>query len=59
MPMHTDRTIAANRPDIVLKSKKDKTCFLIDMTIAHDTNISITLQKQNLKEGEEDYNKPI
>ena len=50
-PMYTDRTIVANRPDIVLKSKKDKTCFLIDMTIAHDTNISITLQKQNLQEG--------
>ena len=57
--MYTDRTIVANRPDIVLKSKKDKTCFLIDMTIAHDTNISITLQKQNLQEGEEDYNSPI
>jgi len=25
MPIHTDRTVAANRPDIVLKSKMDKT----------------------------------
>ena len=58
-PMYTDRAIVANRPDIVLKSKKDKTCFLIDMTIVHDTNISITLQKQNLQEGEGDYNCPI
>ena len=32
MPIHTDRTIAANRPNIVLKNK-DKTCLLIDITI--------------------------
>ena len=38
MPIHTDRTIAANRPDIVLRSEKDKTCLLIDMTIPLDTN---------------------
>ena len=34
MPIHTDRTIAANRLDIVVKNKRDKTCLLIDMTIA-------------------------
>ena len=46
MPIHTDRTIAANRPDIVLRSKKDKTCLLIDMTIPLDTNTSVkTLEK--------------
>ena len=38
MPIHTDRTIAVNRPDIVLKNKKDKTCLLIDMTTPLDTN---------------------
>ena len=38
MPIHTDRTIAANRPDIVLKNKKDKTCLLIDMTTPLDIN---------------------
>ena len=38
MPIHTERTIAANRPDIVLKNKKDKTCPLIDMTTPLDTN---------------------
>ena len=38
MPIHTDRTIAANRLDIVLKNKKDKTCLLIDMTTPLDTN---------------------
>ena len=41
MPIHTDRIIAANRPDIVLKNKKDKTCLLIDMTVPLDTNSSI------------------
>ena len=41
MPIHTDGTVAANRPDIVLKSKKDKTCLLIDMTIPLDTNTSV------------------
>ena len=43
MTLHTDRTIAANRPDIVLESKKDKTCLLIHMTVPLDTNISVKL----------------
>ena len=38
MLIHTDGTIAANTPDIVLKNKKDKTCLLIDMTTPLDTN---------------------
>ena len=43
---HTDGTIAASRPDIVLRSKKDKTCLLIDMTIPLDTNTSVkTMEK--------------
>ena len=46
MPIHTDRAIAANRPDIVLKNKKDKICLLIDMTVSLDTNTSVkTTQK--------------
>ena len=40
MPIHTDRTIAANRPNIVLKNK-DKTCLLIDITIPLETNSSV------------------
>ena len=39
MPIHNDRTIAVNRPDIVLKNKKDKTCLLIYMTVPFDTKI--------------------
>ena len=41
MPIYTDRTIAANRPDIVLKNKKDKTCLHIDITVPCDTNTSV------------------
>ena len=41
MSLHTDRTIAANRPDIVLKNKKDKTCLLIHMTIPLDASTSV------------------
>jgi len=48
MPIHTDRTITANRPDIVLKNKKDKTCLLIDMTAPLDANTSVkTMEKFN------------
>ena len=45
MPIHIDKTIAANRPDILLKNKKDKTCLLIDMTIPLDTNTSVKRQR--------------
>ena len=40
-PICTDRTIAANRPNIVLKNKKDKTYLLVDMNIPLDTNTSV------------------
>ena len=46
MPIHTDRTIAANWPGIVLNHKKDKTCLLIDMTIPPDTNTSVKTTKK-------------
>ena len=39
-PIHTDRTIKANRPDIVIKDMKDKKCLLIDMTVPADRNIA-------------------
>ena len=43
MPIYTDRTIAANRSDIVLKNKKDKTCLHIDITVPRDTNTSVKI----------------
>jgi hypothetical protein len=34
-----DREVLANRPDIIVKIKKDKTCLLIDVAIPSDKNI--------------------
>ena len=36
----TQIVIKANRPDIILKSKGEKSCLLIDITIPTDKNIS-------------------
>ena len=33
MQIHTDREIAANKPDIMIKDHKNKTCKLIDVAI--------------------------
>ena len=52
MPIHTDRTIAANRPDTELKNKRDKTCLLIDMTIPLDTNTSVKTTEKLTKDLE-------
>ena len=41
MPIYTDRTISANKPDIVLKNKRTKPCLLIDMTTPLDSNTSV------------------
>jgi len=29
--VHTDREVTANRPDIIIKNKKEETCTLIDV----------------------------
>jgi hypothetical protein len=29
--VHTDKEVLANRPDMVIKNRKEKTCILIDM----------------------------
>jgi hypothetical protein len=34
--VHTGREVTANRPDIIIKNKKEKTCILIDVAIATD-----------------------
>ena len=31
--VHTDREVTANKPDIIIKNKKEKTCILIDIAI--------------------------
>ena len=39
-PIHTDRTIQANRPDIIAKDRIEHTCLLIDMSVRTDQNIA-------------------
>ena len=38
MPVNTDITITANRPDIIVKDSVNSTCKLIDMTVPSDRN---------------------
>jgi hypothetical protein len=35
----TDREVLANRPEIIIKNKKDKTCLLTDVAIPSDKNV--------------------
>jgi len=39
-PIHTDSTIQANRPDIIVKDSTEKTCLLIEMSVPTDHNIA-------------------
>ena len=39
-PIRTERTIQANRPDIVIKHKQNKTYQLTDMSVPSDSTIS-------------------
>ena len=40
-PINTDRTIKANRPDIVVKDRTEKSCLLIDMSVPSDRNLAV------------------
>jgi hypothetical protein len=44
-----DREVLANRPDIIVKNKKDKTCLLIDVAIPSDKNIIQKEAEKKLK----------
>jgi hypothetical protein len=37
--IHTETKVTANRPDIIIKNKKEKTCALIDRAIPADRNV--------------------
>jgi hypothetical protein len=37
--VHTGREVMANRPDILIKNKKEKTCILIDVALPADRNV--------------------
>jgi hypothetical protein len=45
---HTDREVIANRPDIIIKNKKEKTCILIYVAIPVDRNV---MQKEKKKKS--------
>ena len=48
MAVNTDRTLTANRPDIVVKDLTNATCKMIDMTVPSDRNIALTeTEKKN------------
>ena len=47
-PVNNDRTITANRPDIVVKDSVNSTCKLIDITVPSDRNITLKeIKKKN------------
>jgi len=37
--VHTYREVTANRPDIIIKNKKEKTCTPINVAIPTDRNV--------------------
>ena len=47
--VHTDREVAANRPDKLIKNKKEKTCTPIDVAIPADRNVVQKEAEKNLK----------
>ena len=49
MQVHTDKTIKAYKPDIIIKDKQEKTCVLIDMAIPSDRNTSVKVAEKLFK----------
>ena len=47
--VHTDREVTANRPDILIKNRKEKTCTLIDVAIPADRNVAQKEAEKKLK----------
>ena len=47
--VHTDREFTANRSDIIIKNKKEKTCKLINVAIPVDRNAVQKEAKKKLK----------
>ena len=45
----TDREVTANRPDIIIKKQKEKTCTLIDVAIPADRNVAQKEAEKKLK----------
>ena len=47
VPVITERTIIANRPDVVLRGKTESTCLMIDIATPDDSNFN-TKETENL-----------
>jgi hypothetical protein len=47
--VHTDIEVTANRPDIIIKNKKEKTCTLINVAIPADRNVVQKEAEKKLK----------
>ena len=47
--VHTDREVTANRPDIIIKNKKEETCTPIDVGIPADRNVVQKEAEKKLK----------
>ena len=47
--VHTDREVTANRPDIIIKNYKEKTCTLIDVAIPAHRNVVLKEVEKKLK----------
>jgi len=47
--VHTGRKVTANRPDIIIKNKKVKTCTLIDVAMPADRNVVQKEAEKKLK----------
>jgi len=46
---YTDREVTANRPDIIIKNKREKTCTLIDVAIPADRKVVQKEAEKKLK----------
>jgi hypothetical protein len=47
--IQTDREVLENRPDIIIKNKKDKICLLIDAAVPSDRNVIQKEYEKKLK----------
>jgi len=47
--VHTEREVTVNRPDIIIKNKKEKTCTLIDVAMPADRNVVQKEAEKKLK----------
>jgi hypothetical protein len=47
--VQTDRQVLTNRPDIIVKNNKDRTCLLTDVTIPSDRTVIQNEAERKLK----------